>query len=100
MIDLYSLFLKNKTLPTIKGRAIIIEYNLQSGSNGIHKGKFFKILWECKMKALSHKSIMGQETNVNENIINIAINNNDFFILFSTACTMPGAFVIIYRLFF
>ena len=87
-IDLYSLFLKNKILPTIKGKAIIIEYNLQSGSNGIHNGRFFKTPCKCKMNVLSHKSIMGQDFTIIEKIINIASSNNDFFILFSTTCTM------------
>ena len=80
--------MKNQILSTINGSAIIIEYNLQSGSNGIHKGRFFKTPCKCKMKALSHKSIMGQDFTIIEKIINIASSNNDFFILFSTTCTM------------
>ena len=73
--------LKKQILPIINGKAIIIEYNLQSGNKAIHNGRFFNISCKCKMKTLSHKSIMGQVIVVIEKIINIANKSNVFFIV-------------------
>ena len=76
-----SFLLKNKILPIINGKAIIIEYSLQSGNKAIHNGIFFNISCKCKIKTLSHKSIMGQVIVMIEKIINIASKSNVFFIV-------------------
>lgn len=43
IMSVYIFFLKNKNIEAIKGIAIIVEYNAQSGSNGIIIGSGFKI---------------------------------------------------------
>ena len=66
----YCFFLKKNKVPIISGKAIIIEYNLQSGSSAIHNGTFFKASCIKTIKALSHRVSMGQSLINNVNKIN------------------------------